>query len=246
MSVALTVQERRNTAGLDFGFIKLRKKDEIGLYLQQMLKTFRVLRFVAVGAIVVSLLSTGFLYFTMTRPDTVVLLDGFGKTYVVETTPDNKFFNSEVQFFIGQIVSILFDRAYTDFLDQAKVEQIITQIKPFFMDETFDQFWRSYINSHYVKSLLSQKAYTRVKELPPFDYIPNPQIDRKILEKYKPLVVLQGKIQLTTVTVTGDKTSSASGGSETTSYKNIVVGLVKRGRTPYNPYGLYVYLLYEK
>lgn len=164
------------------------------------------------------------------KEDKIVLLDSMGRPYLSQTTiKDDDVYQAELQHYIATVVPKILSVSYTTFMDEKYQNEYFQSISPFFDNAYKRQFKEAFLNSKYIQSVRNNKQIIKVWVDSIWDWENHPTKEgMKRAIGHAKIYILQNEgppINLT---------------------KMYEIVVVKKERTIYNQYGLYIVLFTEK
>ena len=170
-------------------------------------------------------------YFLFFKKERVILLDAEGRPQLSLTVPDEGVFKTEVQSFYGLVINRIYEKDYVSFMEEREVQKFALDMMKFFRNkEDLNSFMGTFMNSHFVRSVVANRYMVKVGMTSVID-----------LKKAENFFVVVGEVDLS-VYGTGEKGEGVMVAKER---KVVAIEFVKGMRTVENPYGLYLIRVYE-
>ena len=169
-------------------------------------------------------------YFLFFKKERVILLDCEGRPQLSLTVPDEGVFKTEVQSFYRVVMNQIYEKDYVSFMDEKEVRKFVLSMMKYFRNkDDLNSFMNTFMNSPFVRSVVTNKYMVKVGETSVID-----------LRKSENNFVAVGRIDLTIYSTGGDNEVIEAGEKKT-----VVMEFIKGMRTAENPYGLYLVKIYE-
>lgn len=166
-------------------------------------------------------------YYVFLHKERVILIDPTGKPYLAQTYADEGVFKSELHRFFIEVVTLVYEKTYVDFLDPEARSRFARSLRVYFAsDEDLSTFLKAYMQSPYVQSLVTNKYITKVGDVSALDV-------KKEKGHYRAI----GKVKVSAY-LENDLVQ--------TQYKIVEIAFVKGRRKLSNPFGLYLVGFYER
>lgn len=211
--------------------VKVRKsKDVLAYFWEDVLKSksryFKIVCFL----FVLNLLSYAIVfYYVFFHKERVILIDPTGRPFLSYTYKDEGVFKTELHRFFLEVVTLVYEKSYVDFLDVEVRNKLVKELRVFFAsNDDLSAFLDAYFKSPFVQSLVNNKYVTKVGETSALDVVKDQKEDvLRAIGKVKVSAYLENNVVKT-------------------QYKTVELVLAKGTRTTVNPFGLYLRGFYER
>jgi len=211
--------------------VKIQKsKDELAYFWEDVLKSKSRYFKIACFLFVLNLLSYAIVfYYVFFHKERVILIDPTGRPFLSYTYKDEGVFKTELHRFFVEVVTLVYEKSYVDFLDVEVRNKLVKELRVFFAsNDDFSAFLDVYFKSPFVQSLTNNKYVTKVGETSALDVVK----DQK-----KGVWRAVGKVKIS---------AYLESNLVKTQYKTVELVFVKGVRTITNPFGLYLKGFYER